>query len=240
LNEEPEEPLVSPPEPIQEFVPPPVSEPIPEPSVVFPPPDTGPRKIDELDESLLPKGFKAETALDNMRTAGSSETDPNAVPDFSQTPQATTSSSAVPEAFEESNGAETPVQTSEPLPAIDIDGLLAEISSNSERIDGISPTAADVLGPDFDFDSLLNPPSFEPAEQELVKITDLNDDAYRIESGFLQDATPIRESTTDELIETRFPEEMFVATPIKPEYSADQVFPMDSAPMLPLKKANPT
>ena len=82
------------------------------------------RKIDEIDETLLPAGFKVESILENMSTSGVSEPNPEQVPDFSTTPQAADSLSASPDAFDESGDEEdftqTPAFESESLPTIDI------------------------------------------------------------------------------------------------------------------------
>jgi len=218
----------------------------PEIPVDSPPIDTNHHKVDEFDETLVPKGFKVETVLENMVTSGVSDPDPELVPDFSTTPQATDSFSVAADALEESDEDEFFSKAlsfvSELQPTIDVvvEPSTEEGLNDLERIDGVSALAIEVLGKDFDFKSFSktqwDDPEKSAAQQEFVEVIELGNDAYRTESTFLKDTGPIRESTSDQTINFLFPGEMIATAFLEQDRSTNLVFTTDSPSMLPGKK----
>ena len=188
-----------------------------------------PSKVDEIDDTLLPKEFKAESILKGMRDPASPLAPPDVTngEDFAVMPHE--SRSAADRAFDDDDEEDAfPPSPSEPGP------LEFEPTDEAASDGGISPLAAELLGKDFDFRSMVNP-SAEPDESDepvAAEITELGDDAYRTESGFLTDGETVRESMSWQLIESTFDREMVEALFIEPDRSTDQVFTMDSPPML--------
>ena len=183
------------------------------------------RRIDDLDDSLLPKGFKVESVLENLQVSPNPTTE-NA-PDFSVVVHQPDPYSVADTAFEDDDDAVPPPTTSGPRPPLDID---AEPTGTATRdSEGISSLAVELLGKDFDFRSLVKQQS-EADVPSVVEITDLDNDTYRTESGFLTDAAAVRESLSEQWVGSTFLHTMVDSLFVEPDRS--QVFTEDSPPML--------
>ena len=220
-------------------------------------------KVDEFDESQIPKRFKVETILENMKTSGVSDPNPEETPDFSSTPQAAESFSAAPDAFEMSDEDEIPSRalssSSEPLLNIDVVEQ-AEDTNDPGRVDGVSSLARKVLGEDYDFGSFAEKPQTvteESAEQqEFSEAAETGEDAelrkngerseaaeqdeyaHQRETTLPQDTIPERQSANERIVAPLFHEEMIDTSLIEQDYSPNLVFTEDSPPMLPKRKAS--
>ena len=208
-------------------------EPVPEPVVAseIPAPmsDTPHHKVDEVDESLLPKGFKVDAILENMRdTQGGHEADS---PDFSVVVHESDpySAAAAFEDDDEYEGTFSPVPPSEPssLPPIDYDAA-DDLAGNH----GVSSLAVELLGEDFDFQSLAKPLS------EIDEVADENRVTEVMEPGPSSGAVPAQELPVAEWIEPAFSREMVDVLLVEPDRPAVMVFTVDSPPMLAKRRKN--
>ena len=205
--------------------------------------ENGHRKVDELDVSLLPKGFKVEEIIDQMQTIGTSESPLEQVAEFSVVPILSANPESFDEPLDEEMSAPIPPIDSKRLPDIDV----------AEKAGSVSSLAIELLGEGFDFQSMLKTPSdaveewekiqerkLEESdgrqEQEFGHVVELGNDVFQIESGFLKDVAAIRESATDRQVESHFPREMVETMFIEQNPPANLVETVLSSPMLPRRR----
>ena len=237
----PSEPLLSeePPPAVEE----PSTEPVAAPEIPKPLPDSSHHKVDELDESLIPKGFKVDVTLENMR--GTDVSNASDSSDFSVVVHEHDPYSAAAAFEDDDEDTFAPVPSSEtsPLPPIDYDQA-DESSDDSAENRGVSPLAVQLLGEDYDFQSLVETSAKndeEPGANLDTGIPTPTDDGNRTESSSPSGSPTAQESAPHQWIEPAFSREMVEVLLVEPDRPTGLIFTVDTSPMLAKRrKSKPT